>query len=71
MISDPERVGHDGQSRIHRAAGAEKAAIDDVEIVHVVRFAVYVKCAGPRIVAEANRSYLVRYTCQRNSLTNV
>src|SRR5437870_5312587 len=71
MVPHPERVGHDGESWVHRAARTENAAIDDIEIVHVVRFAVGVQRAGFRIVAKANRTHLMRHACQGNSLTDV
>lgn len=71
MLSHSQRVGHDGESRVHRTAGAEKAAIDDVEIVHVVSFAVRVQRAGSRIVAEAHRADLMRDTRERDSLPDI
>ena len=71
MLSHSQCIGHNGESRIHRAARAEKAAIDDVEIIQFVRFAIGVQRAGSWIVAEANRSDLMRHTCQRNALTDV
>ena len=71
MLSHSQCIGHDGESRIHRAARAEKAAIDDVEIVQFVRFAIGVQRAGSGIVAETNRSDLMRHTSQRNALTDV
>jgi len=40
MIADAQRIGNDGECRIYSAAGAEKAAIHDVKIVELVRFAV-------------------------------
>src|SRR5918995_6547746 len=71
MVSHSQCIGHDGESRIHRAARAEKAAVDDIKIIHIVRFAIGVQRAGSWIVAEANRSYLMRHTGQRNALTDV
>ena len=43
VITDPERVRHDGERRIHRAARGEEARVDDVEVVNVVGLAVYVE----------------------------
>src|SRR4051794_13813690 len=36
MIADAQRVGGDGQGGVHRRARTEEAAIDDVQVVHVV-----------------------------------
>ena len=71
MFSHPQRVGHNSERRIHGAAGAEKAAIDDVEIIDIVRFAVNVERAGPWIIPEPNRPYLVRHACERDALPDV
>jgi hypothetical protein len=71
VIPYPQRVGHDGQSRIHRAAGNEKTAIDDIKIVHIVRFAVGIERARLRIIAKPNRADLVSNARQGNSLSHV
>src|SRR5215204_3422318 len=42
MIPDAQGVGGDRQGRIHRRARAEEAAVDDIEVVHVVGPAVHV-----------------------------
>src|SRR3954462_8178753 len=71
MIADAQRIGHDREGRIDRAAGAEKTAINDVQIVHVMGFAVGIQGAATGIFAEANRSHLMRDTRERNSLADV
>ena len=38
MIADAQRIGNDGECRIYRAGGAEKAAIHDVKIVELVLY---------------------------------
>ena len=55
VIAYPQRVGHDRERRIHRAARAEEAGIDNVEIVELVRFAVAIERARSWIVAESGR----------------
>ena len=62
---DPQGLRDDGQRRIDRAARGEEARIDDVKIVHLVRFAIAVERRGLRIVAETNRAVLVRDTSER------
>src|SRR3954453_17421197 len=60
VITDTQRVGHCRQSWVHRAGGGEEARVDDVEVVHVVRFAVEVERRAPGIGAEAHGAALVR-----------
>jgi hypothetical protein len=69
MISHPQRIGYNRQRRIHCAARREEAGIDDVEIVHFVRFAVAIKRGSLRIVAETNRAVLMRDAGQRDALS--
>ena len=40
VIADAQRIGHDGEPWIDRAAGTKEACIDNVEIIQLVRFAV-------------------------------
>src|SRR5215813_1151275 len=70
MVSHPERISHNRERWVYRAARAENAAVHNVEIVHVMRFAVNVQRAGLRVVAEANRADLVGDPCQRDALAN-
>src|SRR5581483_4697606 len=70
MAAHAQRVGHDRERRVDRAAGNEEAAVDDIEIVEVVRFAVNIESAGFGILAEAHRADLVRYAGKRNALAD-
>ena len=40
MVAYAQRVRHDRECRIHRAGGAEEASVNDVQVIHFVRFAV-------------------------------
>src|SRR5439155_23983691 len=51
VVTDPERVRHDGERRIHRAARREEARVDDVEVVDVMSLAVDVEGRGLGIPA--------------------
>ena len=70
VVADAQRVGHDRQRGVHRAARREEAAVDDVEVVDIVRLAVHVERGGLRVVAEADRAVLVRHAGQRNALAD-
>ena len=59
VIRHPERVGHDGERRVHGRAGGEEAPVDDVEIVQVVCLAVHVEHRCHGIAAEAAGPVLV------------
>src|SRR5438132_303145 len=59
VIADTERVGGDGQRRVHRGARAEEAAIDHVEVVDVVGPAVDIERRRRRIVAEPDGAVLM------------
>ena len=48
VIAHAQRVGHDRQRRIHRAARREEAAVHDVEVVDFVRPAVDIERRGLR-----------------------
>ena len=71
MIPDAQRVGHDRQCGVHRAAGDEEAAIDDVEILQLMSLAVRVENAGFRVISEADCAALMRHARKRNSLTEI
>src|SRR4051794_27169454 len=43
VVADSNRVRHDGQRRVDGAAGDEEAAVDHVQVVDLVRFAVGVE----------------------------
>src|SRR6516165_10007929 len=59
MVADPKCVGDDRQRRVDCRARRKKAGVDDVQIVELVRPAVYVECGGLRVVTEAYRAVLV------------
>src|SRR5689334_15525017 len=56
VVADAERVGGDGEGRVHRRARAEEAAVDDVEVVEIVRLAVDVERGRLGVVAEPDRA---------------
>ncbi len=70
MLADSKRVRHDRQRRIDRAAGDEEAAVDDIEIVQVMRLTVGVERAGFGIVAEAHGADLMRHAGEWNALAD-
>jgi hypothetical protein len=43
VIADADRVRHDRERRVDRADAPEKAGVDDVQVVQLVRLAVYVE----------------------------
>ena len=53
-------VRHDRQRRVGPGAGRERAAIDDIEVVDLVRPAVAVQHRAVRVVAHPRRAVLVR-----------
>ena len=55
VVADPQRVGHDGERRVHRRRGREEAAVHHVEVVDLVRLAVRVERRGLRVAPEADR----------------
>src|SRR5271166_5026760 len=54
VIAHAQRVGHDCQRRIHRRARREEAAIDYVQVVEIVSFAVRIETRSLQIVPEAD-----------------
>src|SRR5712692_475920 len=68
MLSHSKSIGHDGQRRIHGAARRKEAAVDNIEIIKVVRFAIRVEGRSLRIAPKTNRAVLVRDARQRNAL---
>src|SRR5690348_3768681 len=66
VIADPQRVGHDGQSRVDRPARWEETPVNHVQVVHLVRFAVAVERGAVRIIAEPDCPILVCHARQRN-----
>ena len=70
MVADAERVRHDRQRRIHGRARGEEAAVDDVQIVDLVRLAVDIQSRGFRVVPEANGPVLMRDAGQGNAVAD-
>jgi hypothetical protein len=70
VFPHPPGIGHDGQGRIHRAAGREEAGINDIEIVHVVRFTVDVESRRLGIDPKADGAVLMRDPGQRDALVD-
>ena len=68
VVADAQRVGDDSQGRVHRPARGEKAAVDNVKIVDVVRLAIDVQGAAQRVGSEADRAVLMSHTGKRNLL---
>jgi len=70
VIPDAQGIGHNRQSGIHCAAGREEAGVNDVEVVDVMRAAVFIqnRCCG--IVAKTKRSILMRNAGERNALAD-
>jgi hypothetical protein len=70
VISHPQGIGHDGQSRIHRPTRWEKAGVDDREVVDVVGLAMDIERRGLGSMSEANGAVLVRHAGQWNALAD-
>jgi hypothetical protein len=71
MVADPQRIGDDRQGRVDSGARHEKAAVDDVEVVDLVRAAVDVECRALRVAAEADRAILVARAGNRQALSEI
>src|SRR5438552_3245523 len=71
VIADAQRVGYDGEPWIDRATGREKACIDHIEIIQLVRFAVAIERARLWVVSEADRPVLMRHASQRDALAEI
>src|SRR5207248_1153234 len=56
VITDSQRVGDDGKSRIHGATRTEEASIDNIKIVELMRFAVAIERACLWIISKTNRA---------------
>src|SRR5205823_12666578 len=64
VIADAQRVGYDGEPWIDRATGREKACINHVEVIQLVRFAVAIERARLRVVAERSEERRVGKECR-------
>jgi len=71
VIAHTQRVGDDGEPGIDRAAGREKASIDNVEIIQLVCFAIAIERARLRVVSEPDRTVLMRDTSERDALAQI
>jgi hypothetical protein len=71
VIADAQRVGHDRQRGIHRAARRKEARIHDIEIVKIVRLTVDIENGGLRIPPEPHGAVLVRDAGQRYALSDI
>src|SRR5205823_2919146 len=71
VVTDPERVRHDGERRVHGTARGEEARVDDVEVVDLVGLAVDVEGRGLGIPAEAHGTVLMRHAGQRDARRDV
>jgi hypothetical protein len=70
MVSHPQRIGHDGQGRIHRTAGREEAGVDDIEVVNVVRLTVDIERRGLGIDPKADGAVLMGDPGQGDTLAD-
>src|SRR5690606_36105352 len=59
VVTDPQRVRHGREGRVHRANARKETRVHDVEVVDLVRAAVDVEHRGGRIRAEATGPGLV------------
>src|SRR5262245_12571808 len=71
VIPHAERVCHDGEGGVHRAARGEEARVHDIEVVDLVGSAVRVEGRRSRIAAEPDRPVLVGHSRQGNALPEV
>src|SRR5215470_13268763 len=70
VIPDAQRIGHDGERGIHRAARREEAAVDDIKVIEFVGFAIRVQCRRLRVFAKSDGAVLVRDSCKRDTFAN-
>src|SRR6516165_11633871 len=70
-VADPQCVGDYRQGRVDRSARRKKAAIDDIEIVHLVRPAIDIERRRSRVPAEADRAVLVTGSGDRDTLAKI
>src|SRR5262245_15709076 len=66
MITHAQRVRYDRQGGVNRAAGDEKAAIDDVEIIHLMSPAIQVEHGRCRIFPESAGANLMTEAVHRH-----
>ena len=71
VITNAQRIRHNRQRWIHGSTRREKAAVDHVKVVEIMRSAVHIKRRGLRVVPKSNASVLMSNACQRNPLANI
>ena len=71
MVPYAQRVGDSSQGRVHRTDAWEKAGIDHVQVIQLVRLAVDIQGRRLRILAETAGSGLVRYPGHRDIVLHV
>src|SRR5215470_2776370 len=71
MIADAQRIGDNGERRVHGADRDEEAAVDDIEVIEVVSLAIKIerRCLG--VPAEADGSGLMRRAADRDVLAQI
>jgi len=70
MVPHPQRIGHDGQGRVHRTAGREEAGVDDIQVIHVVRLTIDVESRRFGIDAKADGAILMGNPGQWDTLAD-
>ena len=70
VIAHAQRVGHNRESRIDSSRRGEEAAVDDVEVVDVVRPAIRIQDRRLGIAAEADGAVLVCHTGEGNPIAD-
>ena len=71
MVGDADSVGDDGEGGIDGRGRREAGGVDDVEVVEVVSFAVWVEDGSGGISAHAAGAVLVADALERNALLEV
>ena len=71
MVADAQRVGNDGQGRVDRRARRKEAAVDDIQIVDLVRAAIDVERRRCRVAAEADRAVLMSGAGNRDPFAEI
>src|SRR5262245_50263757 len=66
VVAHADAIGDRGLRWIERARADEKARVDDVQVVQLVRLAVYVEHGGLWVAAEAAGAGLMRAARDRN-----
>src|SRR5665213_1449253 len=70
-VGDAQRVGDDGQGRVHRSDRGKEARVGEIDIIAFVRLAVQVQDRRGRVASEACGPRLVRRAADGNVLSEV